>query len=107
MQGYPLVLMSPLHFIARPTRWLEFMARHGTSHTVAPDFALGLATKCAPGKQDRVGGLATKVGLLPRLRRRLRRCPESALHHGLLSGCGAALHTSSQVKSCASLAPSC
>ena len=49
MQGYPLVLMSPLHFIAKPTRWLEFMARHSTSHTVAPDFALGLAAKCALG----------------------------------------------------------
>ena len=43
------MLMSPLHFIAKPTRWLEFMARHGTSHTVAPDFALGLAAKCALG----------------------------------------------------------
>ncbi len=46
MKGYPLVLMSPLHFIAKPTRWLDFMARHKTSHTVGPDFAFGLLSRC-------------------------------------------------------------
>jgi len=46
-QGYPLVLMSPVDFVNKPTRWLDNMARHGTSHTVSPDFALGLVTKCA------------------------------------------------------------
>ena len=45
MKGVPLVLMSPLSFIARPTRWLEFMARHRTSHTVGPDFAFGLLAR--------------------------------------------------------------
>jgi acyl-CoA synthetase (AMP-forming)/AMP-acid ligase II len=48
MKGYPLVLMSPLHFIAKPTRWLDFMARHKTSHTVGPDFAFGLLSRSAP-----------------------------------------------------------
>ena len=42
---YPLVLMSPLDFIWRPTSWLEFMSRHETTHTVAPDFAFGLVTR--------------------------------------------------------------
>jgi len=39
--------MSPVDFVNKPTRWLDNMARHGTSHTVSPDFALGLVTKCA------------------------------------------------------------
>ena len=74
-QGYPLVLMSPLHFIAKPTRWLEFMARHGTSHTVAPDFALGLATKCALGFEVRFMGLAPRAHMCYRA---LRACRGSA-----------------------------
>ena len=45
MKGYPVVLMDPLLFIAKPTLWLEFMSRHRTSHTVAPDFAFALLTK--------------------------------------------------------------
>ena len=47
MKGHPLVLMSPLHFIAKPTRWMDFMARHRTSHTVGPDFAFGLLARLA------------------------------------------------------------
>lgn len=45
MKGYPIVLMSPLHFIAKPTRWLDFMSRYKTSHTVGPDFAFGLLSR--------------------------------------------------------------
>jgi acyl-CoA synthetase (AMP-forming)/AMP-acid ligase II len=45
MKGYPIVLMSPLHFISKPTRWLDFMSRYKTSHTVGPDFAFGLLSR--------------------------------------------------------------
>ncbi|CAL8464403.1 g3938 [Coccomyxa elongata] len=53
MKGYPLVLMSPLHFIAKPTRWLDFMSRYKTSHTVGPDFAFGLLSRKTTEQQRR------------------------------------------------------
>ncbi|MFZ2651519.1 MAG: amino acid adenylation domain-containing protein [Burkholderiaceae bacterium] len=37
--GVPSTLMSPLSFLRRPLRWLEAMARHGATHTGAPNFA--------------------------------------------------------------------
>jgi len=38
----PLVLMSPLAFLSRPTRWLEAIARHRGTISAAPNFAYEL-----------------------------------------------------------------
>ncbi len=37
--GFPLVLMSPLAFLARPARWLEAISRHRGTLSAAPNFA--------------------------------------------------------------------
>ncbi|MDP2882670.1 MAG: AMP-binding protein [Azonexus sp.] len=42
--GFPLVLMSPLTFLARPVRWLEAISRYRATLSAAPNFAY---EKCA------------------------------------------------------------
>ena len=41
----PLVLMSPLSFLARPSRWLTAISRHGGTISAAPNFAYELCAK--------------------------------------------------------------
>jgi acyl carrier protein len=43
--GMPLVLMSPLAFLARPSRWLAAISRHGGTLSAAPNFAYELCAK--------------------------------------------------------------
>src|SRR6185369_3603267 len=43
--GMPLVLMSPLAFLARPARWLAAISRHGGTISAAPNFAYELCAK--------------------------------------------------------------
>lgn len=43
--GFPLVLMSPLAFLARPTLWLETIARHHGTISGAPNFAYDLCVR--------------------------------------------------------------
>lgn len=43
--GMPLVLMSPLAFLARPSRWLSAISRHGGTVSAAPNFAYELCAK--------------------------------------------------------------
>ena len=40
--GFPLVVMSPLAFLARPRRWLETITRHGGTLSAGPNFAYEL-----------------------------------------------------------------
>ena len=44
----PLVLMAPLAFLAKPSRWLKTIQNHRVSLSPAPNFAYGLCVKrCA------------------------------------------------------------
>lgn len=43
--GFPLVLMSPLAFLARPGRWLQAISRHRGTLSVAPNFAYELCAR--------------------------------------------------------------
>ena len=43
--GFPLVLMSPLTFLARPARWLRAIHRHRGTLSGAPNFAFDLCTR--------------------------------------------------------------
>ncbi|GAB4170251.1 MAG: AMP-binding protein [Rhodocyclaceae bacterium] len=43
--GFPLVLMSPLAFLARPVRWLEAISRHRGTISGAPNFAYELVAR--------------------------------------------------------------
>ena len=43
--GFPLVLMSPLAFLARPARWLQAIHRHRGTLSGGPNFAFDLCTR--------------------------------------------------------------
>ncbi len=43
--GYPLVVMSPLAFLARPLAWLQAIHRHRGTLSAAPNFAYELCLK--------------------------------------------------------------
>lgn len=49
--GMPLLLMSPLRFLARPVRWLQAIHRHGATLSGAPNFAYELCTSKIPDDQ--------------------------------------------------------
>ncbi|MCY7294071.1 fatty acyl-AMP ligase [Alteromonas sp. a30] len=40
--GFPLVFMSPMHFVQQPIRWLKLISRHKLTTTGAPNFAFQL-----------------------------------------------------------------
>lgn len=46
--GMPLVLMSPLDFLARPVRWLQAISHHRGSISGAPNFAYELCVRNIP-----------------------------------------------------------
>lgn len=48
--GLPLVLMSPMQFLARPVRWLEAITQYQGTISAAPNFAF---ERCARGITDR------------------------------------------------------
>ena len=48
--GFPLVLMSPLTFLARPARWLRAIHRHRGTLSGAPNFAFDLCTRRIAGE---------------------------------------------------------
>ena len=43
--GMPLVLMSPLSFLARPVRWLQALSRYQGTISAAPNFAYALCAR--------------------------------------------------------------
>ncbi|MFX1676227.1 AMP-binding protein [Paraburkholderia sp. A2WS-5] len=43
--GIPLILMSPLTFLARPARWLQAIGRYHATITAAPNFAYERCTR--------------------------------------------------------------
>ncbi len=49
--GMPLVLMSPLAFLARPSRWLTAIHRHGGTLSAAPNFAYELCVNKVPDEE--------------------------------------------------------
>jgi acyl-CoA synthetase (AMP-forming)/AMP-acid ligase II len=53
--GFPVVLMSPMHFLQRPIRWLEAITRHRGTLSGGPNFAYELALSRAP--KERVEAL--------------------------------------------------
>ncbi len=44
-QGFPVTLLSPLHFLQRPLRWLAAMSRTRATQSVAPNFAYELCVR--------------------------------------------------------------
>lgn len=42
---FPMILMSPLHFLQRPMRWLEAISRYRVTLSGGPNFAYGLCAR--------------------------------------------------------------
>ncbi len=53
--GFPLVVMSPLSFLARPSRWLWAIHHHRGTLSAAPNFAFELCLRSIP--DDELEGL--------------------------------------------------
>ncbi len=53
--GMPLILMSPLAFLARPARWLQALSRHRGTLSAAPNFAYELCA--AKIRDDEIEGV--------------------------------------------------
>ena len=53
--GWPLVLMSPMHFMQQPRRWLEAITAYRVSITVGPNFSLDAAVEALDERQRRPG----------------------------------------------------
>ncbi len=63
--GWPLVLMSPLHFVQRPRRWLEAITDYRVTITVGPNFSLDL---CAAALgEDTANDIALDLSTLRQL----------------------------------------
>jgi 1-acyl-sn-glycerol-3-phosphate acyltransferase len=49
--GIPAVIMSPLAFLSRPSRWLRALHRHRGTLSAAPNFAFDLCVKKIPDEE--------------------------------------------------------
>lgn len=47
-KGFPAVLLDPVQFLQRPSRWVEAIHAHRGTHSPAPDFAYGLVAARTP-----------------------------------------------------------
>lgn len=43
--GWPLVMLSPVHFVQQPYRWLKAITDYGVTISVAPNFALDMCAE--------------------------------------------------------------
>jgi acyl-CoA synthetase (AMP-forming)/AMP-acid ligase II len=50
-QGRPMVLMSPMDFLAKPVRWLDAISRYSATASPAPNFAFELCVRRIPPEQ--------------------------------------------------------
>ncbi|HZM83510.1 MAG TPA: fatty acyl-AMP ligase [Candidatus Limnocylindrales bacterium] len=46
--GWPVIMLSPGHFVQQPERWLRAISEHGVTASVAPNFALDLCVERIP-----------------------------------------------------------
>ncbi|MCA9708771.1 MAG: AMP-binding protein, partial [Myxococcales bacterium] len=51
--GFPVALMSPLHFLQRPLRWLAAISRFGATTSGGPNFAYDLCVRKSSPQQRR------------------------------------------------------
>ncbi len=88
--GMPLVLMSPLTFLARPSRWLWEIHRHRGTLSAAPNFAYELCVHKIPGEEieglDLSSWRMALNGAEPVSPEALRRFGERFGRHGLKPG---------------------
>jgi len=58
-QGVPLVLMSPLHFMQQPLRWLRAISDYRVTIAVGPNFSLDLCSDALGGEDAKGLDLST------------------------------------------------
>ncbi|MEM9212770.1 MAG: AMP-binding protein [Cyanobacteria bacterium P01_F01_bin.150] len=49
--GFPITLMAPVHFLQKPKRWLDAIARYGITSSGGPNFAYDLCIQKIPPEQ--------------------------------------------------------
>jgi acyl-CoA synthetase (AMP-forming)/AMP-acid ligase II len=49
--GFPLYMMSPAHFVQRPSRWLKAVSDYRVTTSVGPNFALDLCVDHIPAEE--------------------------------------------------------
>ena len=49
--GFPLVVMSPLAFLSRPSRWLQAISRYHGTLSASPNFGFELCTRQVPAAE--------------------------------------------------------
>jgi acyl carrier protein len=87
--GMPLILMSPLAFLARPARWLQALSRHRGTLSAAPNFAYELCA--AKIRDDEIEGVDLSAwrfalnGAEPVSPEAIRRFTERFRSHGFRS----------------------
>jgi acyl-CoA synthetase (AMP-forming)/AMP-acid ligase II len=57
--GWPLVMLSPIHFVQQPHRWLRAITDHGVTISVAPNFALDLCVDAITDEEIQTLDLST------------------------------------------------
>jgi acyl-CoA synthetase (AMP-forming)/AMP-acid ligase II len=57
--GWPLVLMSPMHFVQQPGRWLKAINDYRVSITVGPNFSLDLCASTSSDEETKDLDLST------------------------------------------------
>jgi acyl-CoA synthetase (AMP-forming)/AMP-acid ligase II len=83
--GWPLVMLSPIHFVQRPYRWLKAITDYGVTISVAPNFALDMSVDTITDEEIDTLDLSTLrqlycgaepvlKGTLDRFRDRFARC---------------------------------
>src|SRR5262249_46635994 len=60
--GFPVYILSPMHFLQRPARWLDAFTRYKGTHSAAPSFAYDLCVrKVTPEQRARLDLSSWKI----------------------------------------------
>lgn len=57
--GWPVVMLSPIHFVQRPYRWLKAITDHGATISVTPNFALDMCVDTITDEEIQTLDLST------------------------------------------------
>ncbi|MGI8331390.1 fatty acyl-AMP ligase [Actinomadura scrupuli] len=57
--GWPLVMLSPIHFVQQPYRWLKAITDYGVTISVAPNFALDMCVDTITDEEMQALDLST------------------------------------------------
>ena len=84
--GWPLVMLSPIHFVQQPYRWLKAISEYGVTISVSPNFALDMCVETITDEELQTLDLSTLrqlyCGAEPVLKTTLDRFRDRFAPHG-------------------------